>query len=120
MNEVPEYQQEFLEYHDITCEPTQPHRCTRCGDEDLDQVYCSSTGFKQEVRCLAASHTNNSDQESYMTFQSCAERASTFSGLVKFELLMVLLFAISFSFATKRKKKLLAIQHHRIASYLSH
>jgi len=31
---------------------------------------------------------------------------------------MVLLFAISFSFTTKRKNKLLAIQHHRIAQYL--
>jgi hypothetical protein len=34
--------------------------------------------------------------------------------------MMLLLFVVSFSFATKRKKKLLAIQHHRIASYLSH
>jgi hypothetical protein len=36
------------------------------------------------------------------------------------QLLMIFLFAISYSFASKRKKKLLAIQHHRIASYLSH
>ena len=35
------------------------------------------------------------------------------------QLTMALLFAISFSFATKRKKKLLATQHHRIAQYLS-
>ena len=35
------------------------------------------------------------------------------------QLLMAVLFCISFSFATKRKRKLLAIQHHRIAQYLS-
>ena len=35
------------------------------------------------------------------------------------QLLMAIMFAVSFSFATKRKRKLLAIQHHRIAQYLS-
>ena len=35
------------------------------------------------------------------------------------QLLMAMLLAVSFSFATKRKRKLLAIQHHRIAQYLS-
>lgn len=38
---------------------------------------------------------------------------------VRAQLLMAVLFCISFSFATKRKRKLLAIQHHRIAQYLS-
>lgn len=39
--------------------------------------------------------------------------------LARPQLLMAVLFCISFSFATKRKRKLLAIQHHRIAQYLS-
>ena len=94
------------------------------------------------MRCFVGGHINGSDQESYTTFQSCAEHSSSFAGVVKFEVcqptchcrcptvadvrssrsqfLMLLLFVVSFSFATKRKKKLLAVQHHRIASYLSH
>ena len=119
-----------------------------------DQVYCSTTGSRQEVRCLVGGRMNSSEQEGYTTFQSCSEASSTFGGVVKFEvtcahlaqtafsaqfacscllrellrrrraprsqLLMILLFVVSYSFASKRKKKLLAIQHHRIASYLSH
>jgi hypothetical protein len=50
-----------------------------------DQVYCSTTGFKQEVRCLVGPRINGSDQESYTTFQSCAESSSSFAGVVKFE-----------------------------------
>ena len=33
---------------------------------------------------------------------------------------MAVLFAISFSFVTKRKRRLLAIQQYRIAEYLAH
>uniref|UniRef100_A0A7S3BWD5 Uncharacterized protein n=1 Tax=Haptolina ericina TaxID=156174 RepID=A0A7S3BWD5_9EUKA len=114
-------QQEFQqEFQDIVCEPTAAHKCEQCGDEDLDQVYCSTTGSRQEVRCLVGGRMNSSEQEGYTTFQSCSEASSTFGGVVKFELLMILLFVVSYSFASKRKKKLLAIQHHRIASYLSH
>ena len=38
--------------------------------------------------------------------------------VVKFEFWMIVLFVLSFSFATKRKKKLLAIQQYRISTYM--
>ena len=37
----------------------------------------------------------------------------------RFELAMVLLFVVSYAFVARRKRRLLAIQHHRIAQYLS-
>lgn len=108
MSAQQEYQFEYQEYHDITCEPVQPQICSQCPDEELvrrcheffshsdmralracvhsqGQIYCSTTGFKQEMRCSAGPHINGSEQESYITFQSCAEHASSFSGLVRFE-----------------------------------
>mmetsp|Transcript_1814 Transcript_1814/g.3576 ORF Transcript_1814/g.3576 Transcript_1814/m.3576 type:complete len:136 (-) Transcript_1814:164-571(-) len=117
---------------DVACEPTVPGGCIACFDEDLDQTFCSMTGFKREVKCVSSALVNDNasasetgisevrQRESYLAFQGCSpEPTNTFGAVVKFELLMAVLFAISFSFATKRKRKLLAIQHHRIAQYLS-
>ena len=41
------------------------------------------------------------------------------STFCRFELAMVLLFVVSYAFVARRKRRLLAIQHHRIAQYLS-
>lgn len=79
-----------------------------------DQTYCVSNGFKQEVEC---SYGNQST--AYITFQSCPLVPGDFLGVLRFELFMILLFAFSFSFVTKRKRRLLAIQQYRIANYLA-
>merc|ERR1711865_965746 len=114
---------------DVICEPTTSGGCVACFDEDLDQTFCSTTGFKREVKCVSSALVNDSasdpgasevrQRESYLAFQGCSPETNTFGTVVRFELLMAVLFCISFSFATKRKRKLLAIQYHRIAQYLS-
>ena len=52
-----------------------------------DEVYCSTSGFRQEIRCsiIAAPLLNGSSHESYLTYQSCAEPPSEFVALARFE-----------------------------------
>lgn len=111
-------------------------------------MYCSANGFKQEVKCLVDSRVNGTELESYITFQGCPtnDAQGGFGAVVRFEVrmhslhprallvyftnacalsgtaqfLMLLLFLLSFGFVKRRKKRNLAIQHHRIASYLQH
>ena len=90
------------------------------------QSYCSTNGFKQEVKCVVGgtSAGNSSSSEgldpstSYITFQSCQLVPGDFMSFVRFEVVMVLIFLLSFSFVTKRKRRLQAIQQYRIAQYL--
>ena len=98
------------------CEPLSA--CEPCVDEDLDQTYCSTSGLKQEVRCVASA---NATGPTYVTmFRSCTDAPNdAFATLCRFELAMVLLLVVSYSFVARRKRRLLAIQHHRIAQYLS-
>ena len=85
-----------------------------------DQSYYSTNGFKQEVRCAIGGAPSNVSVErgAYVTFQSCPVVPGDFMSVVKFEFWMIVLFVLSFSFATKRKKKLLAIQQYRISTYM--
>ena len=98
------------------CEPLSA--CEPCVDEDLDQTYCSTSGLKQEVRCVASA---NATGPTYVTmFRSCTDAPNdAFATFCRFELAMVLLFIVSYAFVARRKRRLLAIQHHRIAQYLS-
>ena len=98
------------------CEPLSA--CEPCVDEDLDQTYCSTSGLKQEVRCVASA---NATGPTYVTmFRSCTDAPNdAFATFCRFELAMVLLFVVSYAFVARRKRRLLAIQHHRIAQYLS-
>ena len=62
-----------------------------------DQTFCSSTGFKREVKCVSSALVNDSasvsgtlgemrERESYLAFQGCSpEPSSTFGAVVKFE-----------------------------------
>ena len=50
-----------------------------------DQTYCSSNGFKQEVKC-AIKGVNWTDASShYMTYQSCPVVPGDFTNFMKFE-----------------------------------
>lgn len=80
-----------------------------------DQPYCVENGFKQEVLC---SYRNNVS-EAYVTFEGCPVAPGDFLGVVRFELLMMIFFVVSFSFSTKRKRRLAELQQHRIANYLN-
>mmetsp|Transcript_67406 Transcript_67406/g.133592 ORF Transcript_67406/g.133592 Transcript_67406/m.133592 type:complete len:111 (-) Transcript_67406:152-484(-) len=102
--------------HDLVCRPTEPEMCHPCIDDDQDQLYCSTNGFKEEVMCTAGSSKNASS--TYITFQSCPSVPSDFMSVVRFEVLMLFLFVASFSFAAKRKNRLRAIQEYRIAAYM--
>ena len=77
------------------CEPLSA--CEPCVDEDLDQTYCSTSGLKQEVRCVASA---NATGPTYVTmFRSCTDAPNdAFATFCRFELAMVLLFVVSYAF----------------------
>ena len=107
---------------DVKCEPSASGSCEPCTEKDMDEPYCSTSGLREEVRCFVGYNGSlgESERESYFTFQSCLHKAGTqIAALVRFEALMLCCFAISFSIVRRRKKRLYAIQHHRIQSYLS-
>ena len=102
---------------DVLCEPTTSGGCVACFDEDLvrpapqplacqgsikcfagtwqDQTFCSTTGFKREVKCVSSALVNDSNsdpgasevrqRESYLAFQGCSPETNTFGTVVRFE-----------------------------------
>lgn len=96
----------------LRCVPTDGP-CHPCVDVDQDQPYCVANGFKQEVACSYRNRT-----AAYVTFESCPLVPGDFTGVLRFELLMIIVFAFSFSFVTKRKRRLMQVQQDRIASYV--
>ena len=129
----------------VECKVAADGACTPCGEQDQDQSYCRKNGWKQQLRCLEMRAGANqtyleAETTSYYTFEACPV---TFDGFVKFEarrrptaahslcrsrlslecactcaqLLMMLCFALSFYYVQRRKRRLLAIQQWRIASY---
>lgn len=106
---------------DVSCEPTSSDRsaCQPCSVDEMDESYCSLSGYRQEVRCFSVNVTDGrSEIEPYLTYQSCTQRESEFMGLARFEALMLLIFALSFSVVRGRKRRLDRIQHDRIQQYL--
>ena len=94
--------------------------CLPCDADDRDQSYCSTNGFKLEVRCsLVGGHGGGpSNATRYITYQSCPVIPGDFFGVCKFEFCMAVIFALSFSFLMKRKRKLVALQQYRISTYM--
>ena len=95
---------------DVQCEPTTPGGCVACFDEDLVRsqrlshplataaaaTFCSTTGFKREVKCVSSALVNDStsdpgasqvrQRESYLAFQGCSPpETNTFGAVVRFE-----------------------------------
>ena len=103
---------------DVICEPTTSGGCVACFDEDLvrgqrlshllaeavpqrsadawqDQTFCSTTGFKREVKCVSSALVNDSasdpgtselrQRESYLAFQGCSPETNTFGMVIRFE-----------------------------------
>lgn len=107
---------------DVTCEPTSPATCLPCFDEDLvrcrrtyqtcckhrrqhaasprfprlqDQTFCSTTGYKREVKCMYKTPvvdnasivgTSMVSREPYLAFQGCSpEPTNSFAAVVRFE-----------------------------------
>ena len=102
----------------VECSPTSEALCTPCEGADIEQSYCFSNGFKQEVRCHIAAGTNGSDTPtSYVTFSACHAVPGDVLGVVKFELLMLICFGFSFRFVRKRKRQRSLAQLARIESY---
>ena len=61
-----------------------------------DQTFCSTTGYKREVKCMSSALVNDSasepatsemrQRESYLAFQGCSpESMNTFGTVVRFE-----------------------------------
>ena len=86
-----------------------------------DQVYCVANGYKEQVRCVVGlPDANVSDHTSgYLTFQGCSMPPGDVMHVLRFELVMLLCFVLSFSFVTKRKRKAMIEHQRRIAQYFS-
>lgn len=102
------------------CTPVSPQdQCRPCTDEDQDQNYCVANGYKQEVHCsISGGALSNVSTDGYITFQPCPVVPGDFMSVVKFEFIMAVLFAVSYSFVTKRKRRLQAVQSYRLAQYV--
>lgn len=73
-----------------------PRQChNACAGTWQDQTFCSTTGFKREVKCVSSALVNDStsdpgasevrQRESYLAFQGCSPETNTFGTVVRFE-----------------------------------
>lgn len=101
-----------VEEADPGCSPAS--ECAPCTAAQKQEWYCEPTGFARELTCLASRGQRGNTTKTV----SCSSGTSGVGGFLKFELAMVVVFAVSLVFTNRRKARLMNLQHHRIAQYL--
>ena len=87
-----------------------------------DQDYCVKNGWKQQVRCLERKDGANqsfmeAETTSYYSFQPCPLVKGDFLSFVRFELLMMLCFALTFYWVQRRGRWHQQVLQYRTAGY---
>lgn len=92
--------------------------CAPCTVTQKDEWFCLPTGFSQDVTCADARGWAAGSANTTKTV-SCTSRDEDGVGkLLRFELMMVVLFGLSFAMTNRRKARLMSLQHSRISQYL--